>query len=385
MSPPPPKKQICASLQQQQQQIQEGSSKSKSIHSHKSEATSKSVGKQSNGAHSSNNNSRSCKLSSTAESTAAKSPPPNQRASSPTIHNGQQSSVGDRVKGESGCSESEKASVTAGNAMRNNYEPISPAASTEDNNCTEKKDENGSSASSHLTTLPTRCDYVNVIVSCKNGNDGTAGEETTAEHSSTTTTSSPSTGRHKASANSNLVTLSSERIFTDSYLHEAWEKCQYIDLFLYSTVHNKDETKDPHLQNLIPGHRILLSAYSDYIRSFVESYPEPVKFVEQLQSFLKDVISNPSEKESLTKKTKLEQTLDMRKLNLKALGMSSIPVLVFSVPLDDLHDLVKLMYRGEVKVDKSRIDSLQKSAFKLKVCLHCLPFYFLTDTFFIAF
>lgn len=387
MSPPLTKKQICANLHQQQQQ-QESTVKSKSIHSHSSDQTSKNPNKQSNGVHSSNNSRNSKSFSSESES-----PPPSQRAKSPTIHNGQQSSSGvkDRVKGENhNSSKGNKVCKTSSEVMRNTYEPVSPAASTEEKHDNEsEKEGKSSSSSSPLSTLPTRCDYVNVIVTCntKNAEEMTTDMQKsndsklfTGSRTTTLSLTSPSE-RHKVSADSNLVTLSSERIFKDSYLHEAWEKCQYIDLFLYSTVHSKDEAANSSLQNLIPGHRILLSAYSDYIRTFVESYPEPVKFVEQLQSFLKDVISKPSEKESLTKKTKLEEATDMRQLNLKALGMSSIPVLVLPLPLTDLHDLVKLMYRGEVKVDKSRIGSLQKSAFELKVCLHSLFRSFLTKTF----
>ena len=210
------------------------------------------------------------------------------------------------------------------------FEPISPAASDVDEISGGGKDIGNGKAS----PLHSRCDYVKVIVSSGKTENGPmeqmAVDRPTAEKE-------------------DRCTLQIERIITDSYLQKAWRKCQFIDLFLYSVA---EASCSPNLRPLIPAHRILLSAYSDFVRQFIQSYPEPVKFVEQLQGFLQ-------ENENANEKT--------NELNLKALGLSSIPVLVLSVPLADLHDLVHLMYYGEVSVERCRINSLQKSAHMLKV------------------
>lgn len=134
-----------------------------------------------------------------------------------------------------------------------------------------------------------------------------------------------------------LATLKLDNVFGDiQYLLSVWKQSKLIDAYFYSSQVTTEVDKND--SKLIPVHRLVICAYSNYCMRFFEAYP---------------------------KQAVLNGNLDQ--LSQLAIGCTSIPVLTLDIPQRDLHDLVTLMYHGKVEVDSKRLASITNSANILQV------------------
>ncbi|KAJ6215821.1 hypothetical protein RDWZM_010321 [Blomia tropicalis] len=234
-----------------------------------------------------------------------------------------------------------------------------------------KMDENGKRIAKSTTITDTsRCNYVNVIVNCSN--------RLSSNGKSNRTTKMV-----------DQVTLTIERLVDDPHLRKAWKRCQFIDLFLYSTcsttIINDNNVEDDHHQSIRiwPAHRIVVCAHSSHVKQFFHSYPDVEMLTKQIDSFIKlneednkeqeeeeeedddddeiiDVVNSEHNRIDLLKLQSMEETK-------RKLSNSTIPVLMINVPAIDLRDLLRLMYFGQIVVNRNRLNSLHQSANQLKM------------------